>query len=79
MAGANTLLRVIWDPKTKTLSQDMSWEPEYLLPGQTDGDAPARLGDWVIANTNALGSETTPMSVVAINQDDPTRLVRINP
>jgi len=79
MAGTTTLQRIIWDPKTSKLSVDTSWAPEYLLPGQTVGDAPALLGDWVVANTNAGGSTTTPISVVAVNQDDPSKLVRLNP
>ena len=78
MAGTKNLVRVIWDPIRNTLTQDTSWAPQYLLPGQGAGDAPGILGDWVISNTNgAAGS--VPMSVVAVHQDDPTRLVRINP
>jgi hypothetical protein len=78
MAGTTTLVRVIWDPAQKKLTQDSSWAPSYLLPGQAAGDAPALNGNWVVANTNgAAGS--VPMSVVAVNQNDPNKLVRINP
>ncbi len=79
MAGTTTLQRIIWDPVTKKLTVDSKWAPEYLLPGQYVGDAPALLGDWVIANTNAQPSNTTPISVVAVNQNDPTKIVRLNP
>jgi hypothetical protein len=79
MAGTTTLQRVIWDPNAKKLTIDESWAPEYLLEGQFTGSAPAVLGNWIISNTNANPSTTTPMSVVAVNQDDPTKLVRINP
>jgi hypothetical protein len=78
MAGINTLQRVIWNPATKKLTVDKSWAPEYLLPDQTTGSAPGVLGNWVISNTNAQPANTT-MSVVAVNQDDSTKLMRINP
>ena len=78
MAGMATLVRVIWDPTTQTLTQDSSWAPSYLLPGQKVGTAPDVLGDWVVSNTNASPG-SVPISVVAVNQDDPSKLVRINP
>jgi hypothetical protein len=79
LAGSTTLVRVIWDSRKRKLTQDMSWAPDYLPPGQTTGDAPNLLGNWVIANTNANGSSTTPISVVAVNQDDPSLITRISP
>lgn len=78
LAGTTTLQRIIWNPETRKLQVDESWAPEYLLEGQTVGDAPALLGDWVVANTNAAGGKV-PISIVAVNQDDPTRLMRLNP
>ncbi|MBV8092457.1 MAG: hypothetical protein JO110_04340 [Acetobacteraceae bacterium] len=78
MAGDSTLQRVTWDPTSQKLSINTSWAPAYLLPGQQGGTAPALLGNWVITNTNASPG-TVPISIVAVNQDDPSKLVRINP
>lgn len=78
MAGNTTLKRVSWDPDSETLEYDESWLPEYLLEGQFSGSAPAVLGDWIVSNTN-VNPTTVPMSVVAVHQDDASRLVRINP
>ncbi len=78
MAGSTTLQRVIWDPQASKLSVDQTWAPEYLLDGQYSGSAPAVLGDWIISNTNVNPSQV-PMSVVAVHQDDASRLVRLNP
>lgn len=70
--GAESLVRVIWDPETQTLTQDMDWLPEVILDGQTGGASPVVMGDWVIANSNANGSTETPQCVFAVHQDDPT-------
>lgn len=78
LAANTTLVRVIWDPTQKKLTQDMSWAPSYLLPGQGVGCAPANIGDWIITNQNCQPG-SVPISVVAVNQDDPTKLTRINP
>jgi hypothetical protein len=29
--GSSTLIRVLWNPATHTLTQDKSWAPKYLL------------------------------------------------
>lgn len=79
ISGTGNLVRVLWDPNTNTLTQDSSWAPEYLLPGQQVGDAPALLGDWVIANTNAAPSTSVPICGVAVNQDNPNKLQRLCP
>ncbi len=79
IAGTTTLVRVIWDPATQTLKQDKSWAPKYLLKGQEVGDAPAVIGDWVIANTNAAPSDSVPICGVAVNQNDPSNIQRICP
>lgn len=79
ISGTSTLVRVIWDPDTQTLTQDKSWAPKYLLKGQEVGDAPAIIGDWVIANTNAAPSDSVPICAVAVNQDDPSDLHRLCP
>ncbi len=71
--------RYLWDPVTKKLSQDKSWMVAYLQPGQTTGDAPGIMGDWIVIQTNGIGSKTLASSVVAINQRDPARMTRIFP
>jgi hypothetical protein len=70
--GAESLVRVIWDPATETLTQDKSWSPKVILKGQTGGASPVIMGDWVIANSNANPSTETPQCVFAVSQDDPT-------
>jgi hypothetical protein len=45
LVGKTTVYRYIWDPTTKKLSQDTSWEPApYLQPGQGGG---LRQPSWV--------------------------------
>jgi hypothetical protein len=68
LAGATQGIRVIWNPKTKKLTQDTTWTPTYLLPGQGAGDAPVPLGNWVIFNSNAITSTTVPICAVAVSQ-----------
>lgn len=70
--------RYFWDPKSKKLSQDESWKVTYLDPGQTTGDAPGILGDWVVLQVNGLPTKVAS-SIVAINQSDPTRITRVYP
>ncbi len=70
--GAKSLVRVIWDPDTQTLKQDMGWQPQVILKGQTGGASPVVLGDWVIADSNANPSTDTPQCIFSVNQDDPT-------
>jgi hypothetical protein len=76
--GLNKLYRYFWNPETKKLSQDTSFVVSILLPGQTTGDAPGILGDWITVQTNGLPTNV-PSSVVAVNQDDPTKITRISP
>jgi outer membrane protein assembly factor BamB len=72
--------RFIWDADAKQLSQDMDWVVEnYLEDGQTAGDAASTLGDWVVVQVNGLPSQNAASAIVAIHQDDPTRLTRIYP
>ena len=70
LAGATKGIRVIWNPATKKLTQDTTWTPTYLLPGQGAGDAPVPLGNWVIFNTNAITSTTVPICAVAVSQSN---------
>ena len=79
MNGANSLLRVIWNPKTHTLTQDKSWQPKVVLKGQTGGTAPAILGKWIIADSNAVPSTTTPQCIFAVSQDNPKDVHTICP
>ena len=62
--------RVFWDPATKKLTLDTSWEPSYLAKGQTVGDAPTSMGNWIVIQTNGIGSSTKASSLVAINVND---------
>ncbi len=77
--GAKSLVRVIWDPDTRTLTQDKSWEPKVLLKGQTGGASPVVMGDWVIADSNANPSTKTPQCLFAVNQDDPKDVHQVCP
>ena len=76
--GLNKLYRYFWNPDTKKLSQDTSFVVSILGPSQTTGDAPGILGDWVVVQTNGLPAKV-PSSVVAVNQDDPTKITSISP
>ena len=76
--GLNKLYRYFWNPETKKLSQDTSFVVSFLLPGQTTGDAPGILGNWIVIQTNGLPAKA-PSSVVAVNQDDPTKITSITP
>jgi hypothetical protein len=78
--GVNSgALRYFWDPATKKLSQDKSWSASPMLKGQTTSDAPSLLGDWIVLQTNGIGSETVASSIVAVNQKDPTKIKTIFP
>lgn len=70
--------RCFWDPDTKKLSADESWKVPYLEEGQSTGDAPGIMGDWIVIQTNGIGGKV-PGTVVAINQHDPTRMMTITP
>jgi hypothetical protein len=71
--------RYFWDPKTKKLSKDEGWAIPYLQEGQTTGDAPTLMGDWVTIQTNGIGSKTIASSIVAINQRDPKKMTTVFP
>lgn len=78
--GVNSgALRYFWDPATKKLSQDTSWIVKPMEKGQTTSDAPSLLGDWIVLQTNGIGSETVASSIVAVHQKDPTRTKVIFP
>ena len=77
--GAKSLVRVIWNPVTQKLTQDKSWEPQVILKGQTGGASPVVMGNWVIADSNANPSTTTPQCLFAVNQDNPNDVHHICP
>jgi hypothetical protein len=78
--GVNTgALRYFWDPATKKLSQDTSWVVKPMVKGQTTSDAPSILGDWIVLQTNGVGSETVASSIVAVSQKDPAKMTTIFP
>ena len=79
MNAAQTLLRVIWDPATNQLRTDTSWQPQVITQGQTGGTAPGLLGDWIVWNTNANPSKTTPQCGGTISQDVPPVINRVCP
>jgi hypothetical protein len=70
--------RYFWDPESKKLSLDEAWAVPYLAEGQTTGDAPGIMGDWITIQTNGVGANV-PSTVVAINQHDPGRITAITP
>jgi hypothetical protein len=77
--GANSLVRVIWDPVAQKLTQDKSWEPKVILKGQSGGASPVVIGNWVIANSNANPSTETPQCLFAVNQDNPNDVHQVCP
>lgn len=78
--GVNSgALRYFWDPTAKKLSQDASWVVKPMQKGQTTSDAPSILGDWIVLQTNGLGSDTVASSIVAVHRKDPARLKVIFP
>ncbi len=72
-------LRYFWDPSARKLSQDTTWVPKPMAKGQTTPDAPSLLHDWIILQTNGLGSKTIASSIIAVNQKDATRMTAIYP
>ncbi|MEO9777782.1 MAG: hypothetical protein ABJH07_27400 [Sedimentitalea sp.] len=75
-----TFFRVIWDPVSKTLKRDENWLTDsYLEPGQTSGDAPGILGDWIVVQVNGLPTTKTASSIVAISQHDSSTITRVYP
>jgi hypothetical protein len=78
--GVNSgALRYFWDPVARKLSQDTGWVVKPMQKGQSTSDAPSLLGDWIVLQTNGIGSETAASSIVAVHQKDPTRMKVIFP
>jgi hypothetical protein len=79
IAGDKSLYRFYWDPHTMKLSQDNSWIiSNYLQPGQTTGDAPGILGDFIVVQTNGLRSNVSS-NVVSVSQSDPKNIHSVTP
>ena len=70
--------RCFWDPASKKLSFDKTWIVPYLSEGQSTGDAPGIMGEWVAIQTNGMGGKV-PSSVVAVNVHDGKRQTSIVP
>lgn len=76
----NTIVgRYYWDPETQTLSEDADWQPTPTVEGQTTADAPGIIGDWVVLQTNGIGSSTVASSIVIVNQNDASNMQTIFP
>ena len=78
ICATESAYRYFWDPKTKKLSADASWSGPYLAKGQTTGDAPGIMGDWIVIQTNGIGAKV-PSSVVAINIHDYQKKTTVTP
>jgi len=79
LAGPGTGVRIIWDPPAETFTQDATWTPACVSPGEMTGDAPIPLGDWIIFNSNAGAGATVPQCIVAVSQADSNTVRRICP
>ncbi len=71
--------RAFWDPATKKLSMDATWHVKPMAEGQTTADAPSILGDWIVLQTNGLGSKAKASSVAVASVKDATRMQVIFP
>lgn len=72
------IYRFFWDTEAKKLLRDESWGGAYLAEGQSTGDAPGIMGDWIVVQTNGVGAKV-PSSVVAINIHDSKKQVTVEP
>jgi hypothetical protein len=79
MGMIETAARFFWDPETKQLSADESWQVRPLAEGQQAMTAPTVIGDWIAIQTNGLFSDKKASSVVAIHKDDASRVNTIFP
>jgi len=71
--------RYFWDPAKKKLSADESWIVPYLQEGQSTGDAPGILGEWITILTNGIGSKAVASNVVAIHTKDASKKTSVFP
>ena len=76
-AGISNVFRYVWDGNN--ISLDKTWGPvQYLKSGQTLAGAVMILNDWVVLTTNGNPSNAS-MSVVAISQENASKITRIDP
>ena len=76
--GQTNLYRYEWNGQNLTL--DESWGPvPYLLPNQTGASACGVMGEWVICMTNGGQPTNVPLSVIAISQENASKISRIEP
>ena len=71
--------RAFWDPDAKKLSMDDTWHMQPIQEGQTTADAPSILGDWIVLQTNGLGSKVKASSVAVAHVKDANRMQIIFP
>ena len=74
-----TLGRWFWDPETRKLSIDESWQVKPLAEWQTALAAPTLVGDWIAIQTNGLVSDKSASSVVVVHADDASRSESVFP
>ena len=76
-AGSSNVFRYVWDGNNIAL--DETWGPvPYLKPGQKPSGSVMILNDWVVLTTNGVPANA-PMSVVAISQENASKITRIDP
>lgn len=76
LMGAENIYRYVWDGER--LVPDPAWGPvPYILDGQTPAPAASILGDFIVAQTNAVPG-SAPMSLIAVSQRDGA-LTRVDP
>jgi hypothetical protein len=71
--------RGFWDPVARELSMDDTWHVKPMQPGQTTADAPSILGDWIVLQTNGLGSKVKASSVAVAHVKDAAKMQVIFP
>jgi len=67
---AESIRRYFWDPATKKLSADASWQIFPMQKGQTAATAPTVIGDWIVTQLNGAGSKEVSSSISAAHRDD---------
>jgi hypothetical protein len=71
--------RAFWDPAAKKISLDDTWHMKPIQEGQTTADAPSILGDWIVLQTNGLGSKVKASSVAVAHARDARKMQIIFP
>lgn len=71
--------RYFWDPATRRLSADETWQIFPMKKGQTTATAPTPIGDWIAFQLNGAGSKEVASSIVVANQKDPKQVKIVFP